>query len=55
MAISFRRPEVKLAMQVFVSLFALIAGVIVLSGDHDATIKHAASGWIGAVVGYWLS
>ena len=42
-------------MQVAVSVVGIVVGVIILNGkNHDAETKHAASGWIGAIVGYWL-
>jgi hypothetical protein len=42
-------------MQVAISAVALIFGIVVLmTGHHDPSLKRAASGWIGAVIGYWL-
>jgi hypothetical protein len=42
-------------MQVLISAVALILGIVVLmSGHHDPTLKRSATGWIGAVIGYWL-
>ena len=46
---------VKLTMQVGITLVAIISGIWILQSDHyDATLKHTASGWMGAAFGYWL-
>jgi hypothetical protein len=49
-------------MQVIVSVVILAAGIIVLISppaifptSPDESTKRLASGWIGAVIGYWLS
>ncbi len=49
-------------MQIIVSLVLLIAGLVILSApnvivNHEITdgIQKVAAGWIGAVIGYWLS
>jgi hypothetical protein len=47
-------------MQVVVSLIVLAAGIIVLFDPSwlprfDESLKKIAAGWIGAVIGYWLS
>jgi hypothetical protein len=52
--VSSEHVRVKIVMQVAISIVGLVLGVIVLMGKHDPETKHAASGWVGAVVGYWL-
>jgi sulfite exporter TauE/SafE len=52
--------KVRVWMQVVVSLVLLIAGVLVLLDPawlprFDESTKKIAAGWVGAVVGYWLS
>lgn len=54
--------KVKAWMQVFVSLGMLACGIAVLTAPNsliphhfDEGMKKIASGWIGTVVGYWLS
>jgi hypothetical protein len=53
--------KVRVWMQVFVSVVLLGAGICVLVSPNfihhniDEGIKKIAAGWIGAVVGYWLS
>ncbi len=47
-------------MQVVVSLILLVTGVLVLIDPSwlphfDESTKRIAAGWVGAVVGYWLS
>lgn len=49
-------------MQVLVSLILLVVGVLVLTSPNfafhqkfDESTKKWAAGWIGMVVGYWLS
>jgi hypothetical protein len=49
-------------MQVIVSLLLLIGGGVVLASPNallphaaDESTKKLAAGWIGAVIGYWLS
>ena len=49
-------------MRVIVSAVALIFGILVLTAPHrilphafDESTKRLAAGWIGAVIGYWLS
>ncbi len=56
------RQKVKVWMQVLVSLVVLAAGFAILTSPNylcpkavDASTKQWASGWIGAVIGYWLS
>jgi len=54
--------KVKVWMQVVVSLLALGVGMLVLTSPNfafhqnfDEGTKRWAAGWVGAVVGYWLS
>ena len=49
-------------MQVSVSVGMLVAGVAILTAPNsliahhfDEGIKKVAAGWIGTVIGYWLS
>ncbi|MGD0759205.1 MAG: hypothetical protein ABR921_09890 [Candidatus Sulfotelmatobacter sp.] len=47
-------------MQVVISLILLITGILVLLDPHwlphfDESTKKIAAGWVGAVIGYWLS
>ncbi len=49
-------------MQVIVSLTVLIIGLLVLTAPNfvfhqnfDEPTKRWAAGWVGAVIGYWLS
>jgi VanZ family protein len=49
-------------MQVVVSLLVLVVGLLILTSPHrifpsgfDESTKRWAAGWIGAVIGYWLS
>lgn len=41
-------------MQILVSLALLISGLFILFHSDDADLKNFASGWVGAVSGYWL-
>lgn len=59
---STTQQKVRVWMQVIVSLVLLAAGFIVLVSPAsifpkpiDESTKRLATGWIGAVVGYWLS
>ena len=52
----------KVWMQILVSIIMLIAGLLILAspnfiipGEVDEATKRYASGWIGAIIGYWLS
>ena len=54
--------KVKAWMQIVVSLILLIAGIMILTSPNvlfpqaiDEGTKRFAAGWIGAVIGYWLS
>ena len=52
--------KVRVWMQVVVSLILLVTGVLVLIDPSwlphfDESTKRIAAGWVGAVVGYWLS
>jgi len=54
--------KIRVWMQVIVSLMILIVGLLVLTAPNfvfqqtfDESTKRWAAGWIGAVVGYWLS
>lgn len=49
-------------MQVIISLILLLAGIAILTSPNalfptamDEAVKKIACGWIGAVIGYWLS
>jgi hypothetical protein len=47
-------------MQVIISLIVLVTGILLLIDPRwmpqvDENTKKIASGWIGAVIGYWLS
>jgi len=48
------RDLIRLLMQVVLSLALLAVGVFVLAAGQDTTMRLAACGWIGVVVGYWL-
>ena len=54
--------KVKVWMQVLVSLVVLVVGLLVLTSPNfvfhqnfDESTKKWAAGWVGAVIGYWLS
>jgi len=54
--------KVKVWMQVIVSILVLVACFLVLTAPNfafhqnfDEATKRWAAGWIGAVIGYWLS
>jgi hypothetical protein len=54
--------KIKVWMQVVVSLLLLVTGILVLTApnyvlrhDFDEATKRFAAGWIGAIIGYWLS
>jgi len=49
-------------MQIVVSLILLVVGILILTSpnffftyQYDEGIKKSAAGWVGAVIGYWLS
>jgi hypothetical protein len=47
-------------MQVVVSFILLLTGILILIDPRwfprfDESLKKIAAGWVGAVVGYWLS
>ena len=46
----------RFVVQVVVSLVLLVVGMYVLIfGHYDAALQKLAAGWVGAVVGFWLS
>lgn len=52
--------KVKVWMQVAVSFIMLAAGIAILIDPSwlprfDESLKKIAAGWVGAVIGYWLS
>ena len=48
-------PDVRLAMQIAVSIVMLASGLwVMLSGQYDVEARHWAAGAMGTVVGYWL-
>lgn len=54
--------KIRVWMQVIVSLIALAFGILVLTAPNailthnlDESTKRFAAGWVGAVIGYWLS
>jgi hypothetical protein len=42
-------------MQIVISLALLTFGFYVLTGNYDDGVQEFAAGWVGAVVGFWLS
>ena len=51
----FTADEIKLAAQILVTVFGLVAGGwILLGGDYPPGHEKAATGWIGLIFGYWL-
>jgi hypothetical protein len=50
-----RRVRVQLICQVLLTVVMVSAGLyILLSGNYSDSLCEAASGWVGAVIGYWL-
>ena len=54
--------KIKVWMQVVVSILVLCVGLLVLTSPNfafhqnfDESTKKWAAGWVGAVIGYWLS
>jgi cytochrome b subunit of formate dehydrogenase len=52
--------KVRIWMQVAVSFILLVTGILVLADPSwlprfDESLKRIAAGWVGAVIGYWLS
>jgi VanZ family protein len=59
-AVPSSQAKVKIWMQVVVSFILLAAGILILIDPAwlpraDESLKKIAAGWIGAVIGYWLS
>jgi hypothetical protein len=61
-ALPAHHQKVRVWMQVVVSFLLLAAGFLVLvsparifPAPMDESTKKLAAGWIGAVIGYWLS
>jgi hypothetical protein len=49
-------------MRIIISLILLICGILVITAPNSVfpdkfehTVQMLASGWIGAVIGYWLA
>jgi hypothetical protein len=42
-------------MQVVVSVALLVFGFYMPAGNFDESVQQIAAGWVGAVIGYWLS
>jgi hypothetical protein len=54
--------KVRVWMQVVISILMLGVGILVILAPNffvphqvDESVKRLAAGWIGAVIGYWLS
>ena len=52
--------KVRVWMQVAVSFILLASGILILVDPawlphFDEGVKKIAAGWVGAVIGYWLS
>ena len=52
--------KVRIWMQVAVSFILLVSGILILADpswlpQFDESLKRIAAGWVGAVIGYWLS
>jgi hypothetical protein len=60
-AVTFQQ-KARVLMQIAVSLISLSVGLVVLTSPNlvmptasDDGTKKLAAGWVGAVIGYWLS
>jgi hypothetical protein len=60
--VAITQQKTRIWMQIAVSVLLLIAGILIitapnqfLSHSFDEGTKRIAAGWIGLVVGYWLS
>lgn len=42
-------------VQVALSAVMVVAGLWIAFGHYDADVQKAAFGWLGVVIGYWLS
>jgi hypothetical protein len=56
------KDKVRVVMQIVVSVVVLLTGLLVITSpnhiftqSYDESTKKWAAGWVGAVVGYWLS
>ncbi len=56
------KEKARVWMQIVVSLILLVVGILILTSpnffftyQYDEGIKKSAAGWVGAVIGYWLS
>jgi sulfite exporter TauE/SafE len=54
--------KVRVWMQVVVSVILLVSGILILASPNfvfhqslDEATKKLAAGWVGGVIGYWLS
>jgi len=52
--------KAKILMQVFISIVTMLGGFLVLIDPSwmpriDEAEKKVAAGWVGLVIGYWLS
>lgn len=50
-----RRLRLEVLCQIVISIALLVSGLyVLLSGQYSVTVCETASGWIGAVIGYWF-
>lgn len=45
----------KFLVQVLISLVFIALGAAILFGHYNADLQKVASGWLGLILGYWLS
>lgn len=57
-----KNEKVNAVMQILVSLIMLVLAILILTAPNaifpqpvDQGLQKAAAGWLGAIIGYWLS
>ena len=54
--------KVNVVMQIVITMMVLVSGILVLTAPNfafpatfDDSVQKWAAGWVGALIGYWLS
>lgn len=45
----------RFVVQALISLIFIGVGAWIVLGGYDADLQKVACGWLGAILGYWLS
>ena len=49
------KEKAKVIMQIVISLLSITAGLFLVITSNNEAVRELGAGWVGIVIGYWLS